>query len=581
MKAFRLIFAIALYVVLCIFTPALADVIQDYDTAIIINKDSSVDITDSIMIDFGTTKRHGIFRTIPVMYDRYGVSYSLPLKVISVTTDSGRPEPYQFSHQGNDLMIKVGDAGHTVSGAHMYRIKFKVDRAVNFFDKTPEFYWNVTGDQWPYPINHAHATVEVPAGIDQKDIRATSYYGPPGSKTNAFSSVQGPIVRFSTVQPLQPGEGLTIVIGMPAGSVIPPPWWKEYLQYMLDSWPAWVVPCATLAVMSLLWWNSGRDVDGNHPIAVEWTPPKDLSPAEVGTLVDESCDMEDIVSTLIDLAVRGHLIISQTTSKTLFFFSNKDYVFTKTEPPATEKLSPHEEEFLRGIFNYNVQTNATNNLSDLKAQFYTHLPTIKKNIYDSLASKGLFLKNPDSVRSDYQGLAIVFFLIGIWTIVHHTAWGFGIMCSGVIVYMFAKAMPARTAAGSQATRECLGFARFVRMAEKDRIRVLAKDDPTIFGRLLPYAMVLGAADQWAEAFEGLMTAPPDWYRVSDYGDNYRFSASDFVNDLGNGMNTMRSTFASVPVSSGSSGYGSAASGDSGFSGGFSGGGFGGGGGGSW
>ncbi len=235
---------------------------------------------------------------------------------------------------------------------------------------------------------------------------------------------------------------------------------------------------------------------------------------------------------------------------------------------------------MNGVFDYDLRANATNNLRNLKAQFYTHLPVIKKYIYESLATKGLFLKNPEQVKGEYQAIGGALLLVGIWTIVHYAAWGFGIMAAGAIVFLFAKAMPARSAAGSKATRECLGFARFVRMAEKDRIRVLAKDDPTIFGRLLPYAMVLGAADQWASAFEGLMTTPPDWYQTSGYGNNSIFSASDFVNDLGNGMNMMRSTFASVPVSTGSDGS-TAASGSSGFDGGFSGGGFGGGGGGSW
>ncbi len=583
MKAFRLIFVAALYVVLNIFTPVLADEVQDFSSDITINKDSSVDITDSLVIDFGTNQRHGFFRTIPVMYDRYGVSYSLPLRVVSVATDSGEPEPFQSSHQGNEIMIKVGDAGRTVSGGHFYQIKYKVDRAVNFLDRfaqAPEFYWNVTGDQWPYPIAHASATVHVPSNIDPKDIRATSYFGQPGSRIHANTSVEGTTVRISTPAPLKPGEGLTIVIGMPVGSVTPPPWWKEFFQYMFDSWPLWFVPSATFGVMLLLWWNSGRDVDGNHPIAVEWTPPHNLSPAEVGTLVDESCDMEDIVSTLIDLAVRGHLTILQTSTTNLFVFSSKDYVFTKTDPPASEKLSPHEEEFLKGIFDSDLTANTTNNLSDLKAKFYTHLPEIKKYIYQALTDKGLFLKNPEQIRTEYQAMGGLLFFLGLWLIVHFEKLGFGLMCAGGIVFWFAKAMPARSAAGAKATRECLGFARFVRMAEKDRIRVLAKDDPTIFGRLLPYAMVLGAADQWASAFEGLMTEPPDWYK-SGYQDSRGFSADDFVNDLGNGMTMMRSTFASAPMSSSASGEGTAAGGDSGFSGGFSGGGFGGGGGGSW
>ncbi|MFX9688396.1 hypothetical protein ABTO93_19570, partial [Acinetobacter baumannii] len=87
--------------------------------------------------------------------------------------------------------------------------------------------------------------------------------------------------------------------------------------------------------------------------------------------------------------------------------------------------------------------------------------------------------------------------------------------------------------GSQKTREALGFARFVQKAEKDRIRVLASEDPTIFGRLLPFAMVLGAADQWAQAFKDLAIEPPSWYVSSGGYDSYNTSL--FVNDLGYGM----------------------------------------------
>jgi hypothetical protein len=39
--------------------------------------------------------------------------------------------------------------------------------------------------------------------------------------------------------------------------------------------------------------------------------------------------------------------------------------------------------------------------------------------------------------------------------------------------MAARFMPARTAAGWKERAQCLGFQRFVRLAEKDRIAVLA------------------------------------------------------------------------------------------------------------
>jgi uncharacterized membrane protein len=133
-------------------------------------------------------------------------------------------------------------------------------------------------------------------------------------------------------------------------------------------------------------------------------------------------------------------------------------------------------------------------------------------------------------------------------------------------------MPAKTMLGTRKLIECLSFKRFVTLVEKDRIREMATKDPTVFGRLLPYAMVLGVADQWAEAFADLMNSPPDWYQSYD---NRPFNSRWFITDLGSGMRTMQRTLTSQPQQS------SAGSGGSGFSGGFSGGGFGGGGGSSW
>ena len=39
--------------------------------------------------------------------------------------------------------------------------------------------------------------------------------------------------------------------------------------------------------------------------------PTDLTPAEVGTLIDEQVDLRDISATIIDLAVRGYLKIEE------------------------------------------------------------------------------------------------------------------------------------------------------------------------------------------------------------------------------------------------------------------------------
>ena len=115
-------------------------------------------------------------------------------------------------------------------------------------------------------------------------------------------------------------------------------------------------------------------------------------------------------------------------------------------------------------------------------------------------------------------------------------------------------------------RHCLGFKEFVVRVEKDRIEPMAKDDPTLFQRLLPYAVVLGVADEWAERFEGLLTEPPTWYESPSWGQG-NFYPRAMVTDLGQSMHAMGSTLTSRPDSSGGGGGFSGFSGGGGSSGG--------------
>ena len=148
-------------------------------------------------------------------------------------------------------------------------------------------------------------------------------------------------------------------------------------------------------------------------------------------------------------------------------------------------------------------------------------------------------------------------------------------------------MPRKTKKGAQLYREILGLKEFIHRVEKDRLETLHNDDPEIFGRILPYAMVLGYADKWADKFDGILTEPPNWYASPYYAQSgFRFRSRAFVNEVGQGLSTMEKTFKSMPANSGSggsSGYEGLGGSSGGFGGGggFSGGGFGGGGGGSW
>jgi len=64
------------------------------------------------------------------------------------------------------------------------------------------------------------------------------------------------------------------------------------------------------------------------PIAVQYAPPEGMSPAEAGTLVDEQAAMRDITATIVDLAVRGYIVIEEKEKSGIMgLLHAKDYVF--------------------------------------------------------------------------------------------------------------------------------------------------------------------------------------------------------------------------------------------------------------
>jgi len=570
------------------FAPCcLADQIDAMDVSIDAAKDSSLHVVEKIYANF-SQPRHGIFRVMPVKYSRYGANYAVDFRLNSVVDENKQKVPYQVSKQGTDVNIKIGTADKEVTGRRTYVIDYNLHRALNFFNKKPEIYWNVTGDQWPYSIQEASLTLKLPKGVTSADVQTKSFRGPRGtdSSIGMIEKKVGNELFFKALN-LQPGTGMTVVVGLPQGSVSPPPIGSEIGWFLVDWWPAIFLPALTFLGLYATWRHLGTDEEPTGAIGVDWQPPKELSPAEMGVIVDERADLNDIISIIIDLAARGYLKIVEI-DKPGFWGSSKDFqlerIFSFDKDRVFSKnisdvdLKAFERQMLQSIFRSATgRIDDFVNLSSLKQEAAINLALLKKQLYDSMADKGWFRANPEGARTTYKSiggaLIIIPFFIFTSGLMNGIPLVLGTLFSGILFLLFAGAMPARTLEGVRLRRQSLAFARFVDKAEKQRIKILADKDPTIFGRLLPYALVLGAADRWASAFEGIAVTAPTWYVSSDPA--YMFNPHTFVRDMGSGVDSMGTA---VQTSNQTSSVGS---GGSGFSGGSSGGGFGGGGGGSW
>lgn len=591
--------AVACIAVLCLFAlpgaTARADegwTIERFHADIAVQQDSSIQITESIDVDFGQQQKHGIFREIPVRYsydDTHDRTYQLDLN--SVTDAAGTPWHFERSINGANVQVKIGDANRLISGRQTYRIAYRVRGALNAFPDHDELFWNVNGADWPVRTLETSATVRLPSG---GLTDATCFEGPAGSKEPCNVLKAEDRAGFVSAHSFAEGEQLTIVTAIRKGAVVEPTLLltdkpKTTVEQYFEFTPAKITAAlailiASIAVVAALWWRAGRDrvytsiyylshdpTEATRPmfyrdaVVVEYTPPDDLLPAQMGLLLDQRADTKDVTATIIHLAVRGYLTIEELDKS--WVFGSKDWKLTKKKD--ADGLQPFEQTIFTGLFESGPEVE----LSDIKKKYAGTLSAAEDQLYEDSVRRQWFTRNPESARNSWSfaGIAIIAagagagYLLGRW-------WGAAILgvpvgISGALMLLCSRLMPRRTAKGSEALRRVLGFRLYVDTAETDRQKF--NEQANIFAAYLPYAIVFGSVDKWARAFRDIDTkaATQGWYISA-----YAFSALDFSRSIETFSSTVSSVISSTPGSSGGSGFGG---------GGFSGGGGGGGGGGSW
>lgn len=567
--------------------------VRSFDAQYVVNANRTIDVTEHITVDFGAQVKHGIYRDIPVRYAkvlRAGVpiragTVKVGLDLLSVTDGQGKQLGSKIT-RGSSVNIRIGNPDVTVSGVQTYVIRYQLDRGLGFFDDHDELYWQVTGTKWPVPIGHVTATVTLPPSsvTTTAGSSAWCYAGWAESSSNdrCTATVTGAGHYQFTSGALDPGEGLTMVASFPKGAIAAPTA-ADKLKEKLGFWWPVLIPLFGFVFIFSRWRNRGREPDAGS-IVPNWHPPEGLPAGAAGTLVDQRAGMDDVVATLLDLAVRGYIKIAEApahglaavlgensfAAKTLrsLGISTVDWELTRTDKPAPGDLVPYEALVLDGVFDDGESTRL---MSDLHNEFYKHLPTIQKQMYQYLVEQKLFPKSPAAVRNGYIALGVVLTAIGVplGVATMNVVLGAALALTGITVLSFSTIMPAKTLQGAQRWREVKGLEEYIRRAEKSELESSQGPARTteLFSNLLPYAVALKVSDIWVKQFAGVLSAtPPNWY----VGTPGHFNVGNFSSGLTGFQTAATRTMGSSPGSSSGSGGGGSV-----------GGGGGGGGGGSW
>ncbi len=554
-------------------------------------RSGAISVDEKIDVDFEPVYKHGIYRDIPYVYDAgNGNKRYSEINVQRVLQD-GNEGKYELSRNESNIRIKIGDANKIISGKHAYEVIYTVQGVLLGYNSYDELYWNVTGNVWDAPITLAKTTVHLQPGAILKTI---CFEGILGSTTPCHSSIDQALgtANFSAVQTLQSGEGLTIVTSYQKGlyPIVTVQRPKTLYEKMLEPKARvflGVMLVIAVGIAFLLWYKNGRDYSfirrsvldspsgekvrgvGEHEtIVVEYEPPEGFRPGEIGVLTDEKADTLDVVATIIDLAGRGYLTITEI--KKSWVFGSTDYLLTKKKDD-TKDLASYELLLFDKLFGGKKEVK----VSALKETFYTDLAEVKKSLYERVVSQKLFPSSPETIRAKYVVLGIAILVLGVIILTYvlngeaafPIDFGIGVALTGFFILVLSPFMSRRTGYGREMYRRVKGYQLFISSAEKYRQRFFEKKN--LFNEVLPYAIVFGLTGKFSQAMKDI--GLPE--KQMGYGWYYGASAFNYAT-FSSGMNSfatsLSSAIASAPKSSGFSSGG-----------GFSGGGFGGGGGGSW
>ncbi len=609
--------------------------IAHFQSDVQVLSDGSMEVIETITVRAeGNRIKRGIYRDFPTRYrDRFDNRVQVRFEVVAVRRN-GHPEPWFTKSLSNGVRIYVGSENVRIPrGEHTYELTYRTHRQLGFFESHDELYWNVTGNDWVFPIDRATAYVYPPRTVPADAIRSEAYTGPAGARGRAWEAGidEEGVAWFRTTAVLPPGHGLTVVAAWPKGHVREPTTGERVDWFLEDNGQvlAGLVGTLLLAGYYLLMWTwVGRD-PAPGVVFPRYEPPAGYSPASMRFVRRMGYDEKTFTAALVNLAANGHVSIREAGG-----------VFTVERGSSNAHLAPGERALRDALLGSRrtIELERSNHATLRKAlkAHRTRLEADFERIY-FLSNMGLtllgiglslavilvaFLWAPPE-GDDLFGALFMIVWLGGWTFgtfalvaktVHAwrgagTAGGTGaalvltlfsvpfvgawFVGAGMLMHiagagmvallalliginvLFYHLMKAPTVRGRRMLDEVEGFREYLAVAEADELawKNPPEKTPELFERYLPHAIALDVENVWGEKFERVIAAArrERGYRgPAWYGGGRGFSPSSLASTVGRSLaGTIASSSRAPGSSSGGGGGGS------------SGGGGGGGGGGGW
>lgn len=303
---------------------------ERFDVTASVEENHIVHYEEVITVNF-IKAHHGITRIVPENAGTY-----------EVRNLNCEGEPYSVSGS----TIKIGDPDKLLNGRQVYMITYDLVYPEDKNVITDLLYIDLLPTGWETSIREAKLRMTMPKSVDKQRYRV--YLGTYQATTLADSSLYSISDNGRTFEAelsdLGAGEGLTVRADLPdgyfmeqsdeqsddAGEAVETKIWPKHFRIWL------IFLSVEAAAALLLWFFFGRSPQVTD--TVEFYPPENLTPAEIGYILNGTASSNDLGSMILYFADKGYLKIRE--------IGRRSYELIKLR-----EIDPNEKQFAQTLFN--------------------------------------------------------------------------------------------------------------------------------------------------------------------------------------------------------------------------------------
>ncbi|MDL2209942.1 DUF2207 domain-containing protein [Desulfovibrio sp. OttesenSCG-928-O18] len=302
--------------------PAQGEKILLFDATAVFDATGTMEVTEKITVRAaGGRIKRGIFRTLPNVWDRAdGKRFALAYAIESVLRD-GKQEPYRERKSEQYLSVYIGDKEVVLPpGVYTYTITYTVRNHFSRFPDWDELYWNVTGNQWEFPIDKVRFRLlfrDAPGAVPRPmPMRSLDLYtGRLGAQGKSAHRLADGSVE--TTAPLRPKEGVTIAWTWPRDLLAAAPDPEEYSPLKVFFLPnsrtavLWLAPLLMALYFCVIYFKMRP---GPMPEVIPlFRAPENFSPGMLRYVVTRRYDVTAFAADLLHLVSEGAAVLDKGT----------------------------------------------------------------------------------------------------------------------------------------------------------------------------------------------------------------------------------------------------------------------------